>query len=143
MPEREYHCACGEEVAIFYAVSDYPWPTELRCRCGGALRLYFKRAPGMVPDIWNPYHDQQLGITVSSRAQLNQHLKEKNLAPVSTEEFNRKARDQAQPDEMKWDSKKWHESAQKAYNDLYYGNVEVPATPSVDTAQALVSNTEK
>lgn len=140
MPEHAYRCDCGQKKRIYYPLEAYPYPETLPCRCGRALVRFFEGAPSITPDVWNPYYDQQLGITVTSNKQRDEYLKKKGLGAVSTEEFNRKAKEQSLPSEMRWDSRKWHESAEKAYNDLKYGNVEVPEVPStetVDTAPVL------
>ncbi len=140
MPEHAYRCTCGQKTRIYYTLEAYPYPEELPCRCGQKLVRFFEGAPSIDPDVWNPYYDQQLGVMITSNAQRKQVMKEKNLDAVSTEEFNRKSRDAEPPAEMKWDSKLWHESAEKAYNDLKYGNVPVPETTAIDTADGVVSN---
>lgn len=142
MPEHAYRCTCGERTRMYFPLSDYPFPEELPCRCGKKLVRFFEGAPGMQPDIWVPYHDHGLGVTVTSRSQRDRIAKEKGLSIVSTEEFNKKTGHASQKEEFGWDREKWRDCAEKAYNDLKYGNVEVPETPAVDTALAAVSNPE-
>lgn len=140
MPEHAYRCACGQKTRIYYPLGAYPYPEELPCRCGQKLVRFFEGAPAIDPVIWNPYYDQQLGMTITSNSQRRAVLKAKGLDMVSTEEFNRKNKEATPDHEMKWDSQKWKDSAEKAYNDLKYGNVEAPAPPTVDTDDAVVSN---
>jgi hypothetical protein len=138
MPEHSYRCECGERATIYYAINQYPYPEELPCRCGKRLVRFFERAPGMAPDIWHPYYDHQLGSVVTSRAQRDRVAKEKGLAIMGREEFDRSRKAHTPKDEMPFDRERWRDAADKAYNDLKYGNVAIPEMPTVDTADAAV-----
>lgn len=136
MPEHSFRCqSCGKTTRILFSLEQHPYPDVARCAaCGNPAVRYFERAPGMQPDIWNPTFDVQAGRAFSSRRQRDEWLKSKGLGIISTEEFDRNVLPREHPDEIAWDSERWHEAAKKAHDDIYYGNVEVPAPPSLDEA---------
>lgn len=132
MPEHSYRCACGRTTNVYFDLSQYPFPEALPCGCGGQLVRFFEHAPGMVPDIWIPHYDHQLGCVVTSRQQRDAVAKEKGFSAVGEKEYQRRHEETESPrEEMAWDKEKFRECAVKAYNDLYYGNVEAPETPTM------------
>ena len=143
MPEHAFRCTCGQKTRIYFDLSQYPFPEELPCRCGGRLVRFFEGAPGMAPDVWNPTYDHALGAWVTSRKQREQVAKSKGLEIMGKEEFERSRKAHVPKDEFTFtpeESQKLRDCAEKAYNDLHYGNVEVPEIPTVDTTEAVVSN---
>ncbi len=143
MPEHAFRCVCGQKTRIYFPLEAYPYPDALPCACGGQLVRFFERAPGMAPDVWNPTYDHALGAWVTSRRQREEIAKEKGLAIMGKEEYERSRKAHVPKDEFTFspeEKKLLHESAEKAWNDLHYGNVEAPETPTVDMADVVVSN---
>lgn len=141
MPEHAYRCVCGEKIHVFFDRSQYPFPESYPCKCGRSLVRFFEGAPSMQPDIWNPYYDHQLGAMVTSRSERDRIAKEKGLVIMGKEEFKRSQDAHHEKDEFAFspqEQKLYRESAEKAYNDLKYGNVPVPEMPTVDAAAAAV-----
>jgi len=134
MPEHSYRCDCGNRLRRQFSLDEYPYPNEIPCSCGGRLTRFFERAPGMTPDIWSPYYDHQLGAVVTSRAQREQVAREKGFEIMGKEEFDRNRKMHSPKEDMPWDGEKFRDAAEKAYNDLKYGNVEVPKPATVDMA---------
>lgn len=141
MPEHAFRCTCGALTRIYFDQSQYPFPDALPCRCGGQLVRFFESAPGIAPDIWNPQYDMALGQVIHSR----QHRKEVAASLgfdeiLGVEEYERSRKAHSPKDEFTFseaDRAAFRDAADKAMNDLKYGNVPVPepATLSaVDTA---------
>lgn len=144
MPEHSYRCTCGERTRVLFSLQQYPFPETLPCRCGGQLVRFFERAPGIAPDIWAPYYDQQLGAVVTSRAQRAALAKSKGFDEIlGVEEYERSRKAHVPKDEFSFsaaDKEAFRDSADKAMNDLKYGNVPVPEMPTleaVDTPTAI------
>lgn len=143
MPEHAFRCTCGKGTRIYFPLESYPYPDALPCTCGGQLVRFFEGAPGMAPDVWNPTYDHALGAWVTSRKQREQIAREKGFEIMGKEEFDRSRKAAKPKDEFTFTEQEkglLRESAEKAWNDIKYGNVEVPETPTVDTADAVVSN---
>lgn len=144
MPEHSFRCTCGNTIRIYFALDQYPYPDILPCSCGGGMARFFERAPGMAPDFFMPYFDQGLGQWVKSR----QHRKEVAASLgfdeiLGPEEYERSAKAHVPKDEFTFtehEKEVWRDCADKAMNDLKYGNVAVPEMPTVDTAESVVSN---
>lgn len=145
MPEHAFRCSCGKATRIYFALEQYPFPDALPCACGGQLVRFFEGAPGMAADVWNPYYDVGLGAWVKSRA----HRKELAAAAgfdeiLGPEEYERSRKAHVPKDEFTFsekDKETFRDCADKAMNDLKYGNVPAPEPErleAVDTTTTLV-----
>lgn len=144
MPEHAYRCDCGQKIHVFFDQSQYPFPETYPCKCGRVLTRFFEGAPGIHPDIWNPYFDQALGCWISSRAERDRIVAKKGLGIMGRDEYTRGLKNYTPKDEIEFtpaEKKLWRESAEKAHADLLAGNVPVPEVPTVDMALEGVSNT--
>lgn len=145
MPEHAFRCTCGQLTRIYFDLSQYPYPDALPCRCGGQLVRFFEGAPGIEPDIWHPYFDHGLGTWVKSRAHRQRVAREKGFDEImGKEEFERSRKAHTPKDEFAFseaDRTAFRDAADKAYNDLKYGNVPIPEPEkleSVDTPDVHV-----
>lgn len=142
---RDYECVCGEQgEIIFDSPPDFIEFTHKKC--GKPARLVWKsfgpknRIGGEKGRF--PYFDLQAGETFHS-AKDRQHWMKKEgrfinrrgstFEMMGKDEFTRSAA--AEPDrsdDVPWDSDKFRDAAMRAYNDIKYGNVEVPRMRTMD-----------
>lgn len=102
-------------------------PMQIPCSCGGTATRVWVRAPGVGNKAKGkfPYFDTQLGITLESPQHRERVAKERGLVIMGAEEHERTIRAanaNAEPESM-IDGERWRDAAEKAWNDMKYGNV--------------------
>lgn len=142
MPAHDYQClSCRKVHEVHFVLGDYPYPKFILCPCGQMAPQVWLQAPAIQPDpYWNPQYDRQLGAMITSKQQRDQILKEKGLVAISKEEFTRRAGDVDPDPEPEVDRTLLKETAEKAWNDLKYGNVPKPQQETLAEAREAVGD---
>lgn len=109
----------------------------IRCTCGGSATRVWLKAPGIKNKMKGlfPQYDMQLGVTVDSPQHRDRILKERGLTAISKKEFDRMPGPTQPEDEVYIEKNAWREAAEKAYNDIKFGNV--PAEVQIPTVNDL------
>lgn len=125
-------CSATTEAFLVTAQDKVP------CDCGGVATVVWLKAPGMVPDsFWNPQHDVQLGVTITSRKQRDDLLKERGLVAMGADE-HRRTQSQLHAEPEPDHSGAFREAMEKAMSDCLHGRVPKVETPTIDTTDAII-----
>lgn len=105
----------------------------IRCTCGGFATRVWLKAPGIKNKAKGlfPQYDIQLGMTVESPQHRDRILKERGLTVISKKEFDRLPEPTPIEEQNFVDKAAWREAAEKAWNDIKYGNVPPAEIPTV------------
>ncbi len=138
MPNFDFIChEC--RVTFEELVPFLPDSRSLPCpRCHQPASMVWLRSPGMKPDpYWSGVYDPGLGATINSNAHKRALLAERGLMEMPAREFTRRAEEapvSPEPEFLKTEEERreFRETAEKTWNDIKYGNVEVPKLKTVD-----------
>ncbi len=106
------------------------------CTCGGNAHVIWVKAPGMRREFLG-YHDIQLGRYIETRSERDRLLKERGLVAIPPDEWRHTASTAHEDEDAGWDHEAFQNAAEKAYNDLKYGNIPEPEAPA-DISEPII-----
>lgn len=130
-----YDAQCGDCEALYEAFAGRGSEVNFKCQCcpRGVVRVVWLKAPGVVQDSVGRY-DIQLGRYISTRTERDRLLKERGLVALGPDEFRRTS-SQRHDEPDGWDHDAFTNAAEKAANDLHYGNIPKVEPRTIDASQ--------